>query len=71
MDLILVILWLLSYRFLGTVLGEVAERSKAAVLKTVEGIPLPGFESLSLRFYRRRHACENAHRSKNDNHGGR
>ena len=32
-----------------TVQGEVAERSKAAVLKTVEGIPLPGFESLSLR----------------------
>lgn len=26
-----------------------AERSKAAVLKTVEGNPLPGFESLSLR----------------------
>jgi hypothetical protein len=30
--------------------GEVAERSNAAVLKTVEGIPLPGFESLPLRF---------------------
>ena len=30
-------------------IGEMAERSKAAVLKTVEGIPLPGFESLSLR----------------------
>ena len=29
--------------------GEVAEWSKAAVLKTVEGIPLPGFESLPLR----------------------
>jgi hypothetical protein len=29
-------------------LGEMAERSKAAVLKTVEGNPLPGFESLSL-----------------------
>lgn len=29
--------------------GEVAERSNAAVLKTVEGIPLPGFESLPLR----------------------
>jgi hypothetical protein len=29
--------------------GEVAERSKAAVLKTVEGFPLPGFESLPLR----------------------
>ena len=26
-----------------------AERSKAAVLKTVEGNSLPGFESLSLR----------------------
>ena len=30
-------------------IGEMAERSKAAVLKTVEGNPLPGFESLSLR----------------------
>lgn len=29
--------------------GEVAEWSKAAVLKTVEGVPLPGFESLPLR----------------------
>jgi hypothetical protein len=29
--------------------GEMAEWSKAAVLKTVEGTPLPGFESLSLR----------------------
>ena len=29
--------------------GEVAERSKAAVLKTVEGFPLPEFESLPLR----------------------
>jgi hypothetical protein len=29
--------------------GEVAERFKAAVLKTVEGNPLPGFESLPLR----------------------
>ena len=29
--------------------GEVAEWSKAAVLKTVEGNSLPGFESLSLR----------------------
>ena len=70
MVFILVTLWGLSYRYSGTVQGEVAERSKAAVLKTVEGIPLPGFESLSLRFYRRRYACENAHRSKNDNHGG-
>ncbi len=29
--------------------GEMAEWSNAAVLKTVEGNPLPGFESLSLR----------------------
>jgi hypothetical protein len=29
--------------------GEVAERSKAAVLKTVEGFVLRGFESLPLR----------------------
>ena len=31
-----------------------AERSKAAVLKTVEGNPLPGFESLSLRHCHRK-----------------
>jgi hypothetical protein len=31
--------------------GEMAEWFKAAVLKTVEGNPLPGFESLSLRQY--------------------
>ncbi len=30
-------------------LGEMAEWSNAAVLKTVEGNSLPGFESLSLR----------------------
>ena len=31
------------------IIGEVAERFKAAVLKTVEGNSLPGFESLPLR----------------------
>ena len=36
MVFILVTLWGLSYRYSGTVQGEVAERSKAAVLKTVE-----------------------------------
>ena len=30
-------------------IGEMAERSKAAVLKTVESFGLRGFESLSLR----------------------
>ncbi len=34
-----------------TYLGEMAEWLKAAVLKTVEGNPLPGFESLSLRHH--------------------
>ena len=37
--------------------GEVAERSKAAVLKTVEGFPLPEFESLPLRQRSRDNLC--------------
>ena len=49
-----VLLHLVSSKFItcyinGMRFGEMAEWSKAAVLKTVEGNPLPGFESLSLR----------------------